>query len=89
MTRTSKQKPAQKANLKEVNSLLDICLAECYLKNDSALSRMLEVSPSAISKLRNGTQFPSASFLVSIHENIGISFDRMRKILNVGFDYKF
>jgi hypothetical protein len=74
---------------KEVNKLFDICIADHSLKNDAALSRTLKVAPPVISKMRHGTLFPGASILVSIHENIGLSFQEMRKILGVPPEYKF
>lgn len=46
-----------------VNALLDCLLARGQLKNDAALSRLLEVAPPVISKLRHN-RLPLGALLV-------------------------
>lgn len=48
--------------------VLDEYIRHHHLKNDAALSRMLEVSPPVISKLRSGLLQLRATMILRMHE---------------------
>jgi len=50
------------------NHLLDILLGKLQLKNDAALSRVLEVAPPVISKIRHHRLPLGASLMIRMHE---------------------
>ena len=51
------------------------------LKNDAALSRMLEVAPPIISKIRNRRLPVGASMLIRMHDTSGISIQELRSLM--------
>jgi len=57
------------------NHLLDVLLGKMQLKNDAALSRMLEVAPPVISKIRHH-RLP-----VRMHEVTGMSIRDLRDLM--------
>ena len=63
------------------NHLLDILLGKMQLKNDAALSRMLEVAPPVISKIRHHRLPVGASLLIrmSIRDLRDLMGDRRTK----------
>lgn len=63
------------------NVMLDALLNHQRLKNDAALSRALDVSPSSISKMRSGRQSVTAVFLLRVHETFGIGFRELRNLI--------
>lgn len=63
------------------NHLLDILLGKMQLKNDAALSRMLEVAPPVISKIRHRRLPVGASILIRMHEVSGLSVGDLRALL--------
>jgi hypothetical protein len=63
------------------NHLLDILLARMQLKNDAALSRMLEVAPPVISKIRHHHLPIGASMLIRMHELTGMSIRDLRDLM--------
>ena len=63
------------------NRLLDALLENMRLKNDAALSRMLEVAPPVISKIRHQRVPVSASLLIRMHEATGISIGDLRFLM--------
>src|SRR3546814_15048298 len=50
------------------NHLLDSLIEKLHLKNDAALSRVLEVAPPVISKIRHRRLPVGASLLIRMHE---------------------
>src|SRR3954471_4126841 len=65
------------------NHLLDVLLGKMQLKNDAALSRMLEVAPPVISKIRHHRLPVSASVLMRMHEVTNISIDDLRYLMGI------
>ncbi|MBI3712622.1 MAG: hypothetical protein HY253_06635 [Burkholderiales bacterium] len=63
------------------NAFLDLLLATMTLKNDAGLSRVLEVAPPVISKIRHGRLPVGASMLISAHEESGLSIKEMKAVL--------
>lgn len=50
------------------NDLLDTIITSMRLKNDAALSRLLEVQPPVTSKIRHGRLPIGSALLIRIHE---------------------
>jgi plasmid maintenance system antidote protein VapI len=63
------------------NYLLDVMLEKLKLKNDAALSRMLEVAPPVISKIRHRRLPVGASMLIRLHEVSDLSVAELRGLL--------
>jgi plasmid maintenance system antidote protein VapI len=63
------------------NHLLDALLKNMQLKNDAALSRLLEVAPPVISKIRHHRLPVSASVLLRMHETTGMSINDLRFLM--------
>jgi len=63
------------------NRLLDTLLQKMNLKNDAALSRMLEVAPPVISKIRHRRLPVGASLLIRMHETTGMSIRELRDLM--------
>ncbi|MYM30144.1 hypothetical protein SAMN05192549_11422 [Duganella sacchari] len=63
------------------NHLLDILLGKMQLKNDAALSRLLEVAPPVISKIRHHRLPVGASLLIRMHEVTGMSIRDLRDLM--------
>jgi len=63
------------------NHLLDILLGKMQLKNDAALSRMLEVAPPVISKIRHHRLPVGASLLIRMHEVSDLSIRDLRILM--------
>ena len=63
------------------NHLLDILLGKMQLKNDAALSRMLEVAPPVISKIRHHRLPVGASLLIRMHEVSDLSIRELRILM--------
>jgi hypothetical protein len=61
--------------------LLDILLGKLQLRNDAALSRMLEVAPPMISKIRHRRVPFGASLLIRMHEVTGLSIRDLRDLM--------
>ena len=62
------------------HKLLDHVSDLLKCKNDSALSKTMEISPAAICKMRNGKIPVSASVVICIHEMTGISIVEIKKM---------
>jgi plasmid maintenance system antidote protein VapI len=56
-------------------------LDKLNLKNDAALSRMLEVAPPVISKIRHRRLPVGASMLIRLHEVSDLSVAELRELL--------
>jgi hypothetical protein len=63
------------------NRLLDSLLDSMQLKNDAALSRMLEVAPPVLSKIRHHRLPVSASVLMRMHEVTNMSIGDLRFLM--------
>ena len=63
------------------NRLLDTLLERMNLKNDAALSRMLEVAPPVISKIRHRRLPVGASLLIRMHEVSDLSIRDLRYLM--------
>ena len=63
------------------NQFLDELMAQFKLKNDAALSRVLEVAPPVISKIRHRRVPVSASLLLRMHEMSALSIRDLRNIM--------
>lgn len=63
------------------NKLLDSVIQKLNLKNDASLSRLLEVAPPVISKIRHNRLPVGASLLVRMHEVTGLTIRELREIL--------
>ena len=64
------------------NHLLDILLGKMQLKNDAALSRMLEVAPPVISKIRHRKLAVGATILLRMHEKSDLSIRDLKELAN-------
>lgn len=65
------------------NAFLDRLLVVMSLKNDAALSRVLEVAPPVISKIRHGRLPVGPTLLISAHEESGLSIREMYAVLEL------
>jgi hypothetical protein len=63
------------------NRLLDAIITKLELKNDAALSRVLEVAPPVISKIRHHTLPVGASILIRMHETTDFSIRELRELM--------
>ena len=63
------------------NHLLDAVIKHVGLKNDAALSRMLEVAPPVISKVRHGHLPVGATLLLRMHEISDLSIRELRSLM--------
>ena len=63
------------------NRLLDAIIARLRLKNDAALSRVLEVAPPVISKIRHNTLPIGATILLRMHEISDYSIRELRSLM--------
>ncbi len=63
------------------DQLLAALLNKLNLKNDAALSRILEVSPPVISKIRHRRLPVTASLLIRMHEVSALSIAELRHIM--------
>jgi antitoxin HigA-1 len=62
--------------------LLDALIAHLGLKNDAALSRVLEVAPPVISKFRHGRLPVGPSMLIRMHEATGLNIRDLKRFLH-------
>lgn len=63
------------------NHLLDTLIRYLNLKNDAALSRVLEVAPPVISKIRHNRLPVGASLLIRMHEVSDLSIKELRRLM--------
>jgi plasmid maintenance system antidote protein VapI len=63
------------------NRVFDAFLHKMELKNDAALSRLLEVPPPVISKVRHRRTPISAAILIRMHEVSGMTVRELRNIM--------
>ena len=63
------------------NRVLDAIIAKLRLKNDAALSRLLEVAPPVISKIRHNTLPIGATILLRMHEVSEFSISELRELM--------
>ncbi|PQO93372.1 hypothetical protein C5614_24160 [Massilia phosphatilytica] len=63
------------------NRVLDAIISKLKLKNDAALSRVLEVAPPVISKIRHNTLPIGATILLRMHEESEFSIRELRALM--------
>lgn len=63
------------------DGLLDALRANLSLKNDAALSRMLEVAPPVISKIRHRRLQVGGALLIRMHEVSGLNISDLRYLM--------
>jgi hypothetical protein len=63
------------------NQVLDAIIHKLKLKNDAALSRLLEVAPPVISKIRHNTLPIGATILLRMHEVSDYSIRELRALM--------
>jgi hypothetical protein len=63
------------------NRVLDAVIHKLRLKNDAALSRVLEVAPPVISKIRHNTLPIGATILLRMHEVSDFSIRELRALM--------
>lgn len=63
------------------NAMLDTILAKLQLRNDAALSRLLEIQAPVISKIRHHRMPVSGALLVRIHEATGLSVRTLQDLM--------
>jgi hypothetical protein len=61
--------------------LLDRLIEVMGLKNDASLSRVLEVAPPVISKIRHGRLDIGPILLIGAHEESGLSIKEMKAMI--------
>lgn len=74
-------KKRQDPRPQNANLLLDTLLEVLKLKNDAAMSRLMEVAPPVISKMRHKRLPVSADFLIRAHDISGLSLNDLRAVL--------
>ncbi|MGS0741585.1 hypothetical protein ACVBEF_07100 [Glaciimonas sp. GG7] len=62
----------------EPGRLIDMLIQIVHVKNDLALSKVLEVAPPIISKIRNGKMPVGVSILMRMHEATGLPIRQLR-----------
>lgn len=67
----------------DANPLIDHLIGILNLKNDAALSRVLEVAPPVISKIRHSRLPVGASLLIKMHEVTDISIKTLKSLISV------
>ena len=72
---------ADSALIYNPNGLLDCLVERLLLKNDAALSRLLNVAPPVISKIRHYRLPVGASILIRMHEVSGLSIRDLRYLM--------
>lgn len=73
----------QEVMMQANNALLDKMIDRLDLKNDAALSRVLQLAPPVISKLRHGRLPFGAAHQIRAHEVTGWSIAEIKEILGV------
>jgi hypothetical protein len=68
-------------NTYDPNKLIDFLIDRLHLRNDAALSRILEVAPPVISKIRHRTLPVGGVVLIRAHELTGIPTKELRQIM--------
>ncbi|WP_211460505.1 hypothetical protein [Collimonas silvisoli] len=63
------------------NRLLDALIEKFHLKNDAALSRLLEVAPTTLSKIRHRRLPVGATLLISMNEVSGLTIAELRTLM--------
>lgn len=63
------------------NRMLDAVMDLLKVRTDAALSRMLDVSPPIISKIRHGRLAVGAAILVRLHEETGLPVRELRDLM--------
>lgn len=63
--------------------MLDKAINMLHLKNDAALSRVLEVAPPVVSKIRGGKLAIAATIIIKLHETTGLSVRQIKGELNM------
>lgn len=63
------------------NRVLDAIISRLRLKNDAALSQLLEVAPPVISKIRHHTLPIGATLLIRMHEESDFSIRELRALM--------
>jgi antitoxin HigA-1 len=63
------------------NKLLNELIVRLRLRNDAALCRTLQVAPPLISKVRHKRAPLSASVLIRMHEESGLSIRDLRRLM--------
>lgn len=58
--------------------LIDMLIQIAHVKNDLALSKVLDVAPPIISKIKNGTIPVGVSILMRMHEVTGLPIHQLR-----------
>lgn len=61
--------------------LFNVLIMNFHVKNDTALARMLEVSPPMISKIRHRKKALGASLLIRIHEVCGLEIGELQCLI--------
>ena len=63
------------------NRLLDALIQKLKLKNDAALSRVLDVNPPVLSKIRHGTLPIGASLIIRMQDVSKFSLKKVRALM--------
>jgi len=78
---TSNEHPLLNQESYDPNRMLDGVIEKMGLKNDAALSRVMEVAPPVISKVRHRRLPVGASLLIRLHEVSGLSIAELRQLM--------
>lgn len=78
---TSTEHPLLNQESYDPNRMLDGVIEKMGLKNDAALSRVMEVAPPVISKVRHRRLPVGASLLIRLHEVSGLSIAELRQLM--------
>ncbi|MFZ6774707.1 hypothetical protein ACO0LB_18555 [Undibacterium sp. SXout7W] len=80
--RTTFSKASRTASITAQNHLLNQVIMQAGLKNDAGLSRLLEVAPPVISKIRHGRLPIGATMAIAIIEETDFSMSQITDILS-------
>lgn len=65
----------------EQSRLLDELIRRNELKNDAALCRILQITPSVLSKIRHGRARLSGDVMIRMHEAFEIPISELRQLM--------
>jgi hypothetical protein len=73
-----------RSRLLRPHRLLDAMLAALGKKNDAALARTLNISPTSLSRIRNGYRDVNADLVLRLHEHAQIPIAELKQLLDPG-----
>lgn len=75
---------AQRGKHLRPHRLLDTMIATLNIKNDAALARALHISPTSVSRIRNGYREVTADLVLRLHDYAQIPIADLKRLLDAG-----